>query len=151
MRRDYLGEIKMENEYLLINKKILPDFFTDVLKAKNMVDNENKSVSDACKEVNISRSTYYKYKDFIRYPDEKPSKKAVLSFKVDDIPGILSFILSKIYECKANVLTISQTAPIQGIAYITITLTIDNMLTTVEKLTSTISAMDHVLSATTLK
>ncbi len=141
----------MEHDYLLINKKILPDFFNDVLDAKNMVENENKSVSDACKEVGISRSTYYKYKDFIRYPDEKPSDKAVLSFKVEDIPGILSFILGKIYECKASVLTINQTAPTQGIAYITITLSINEMTVTLEDLTSEINKLDHVLHATLLK
>lgn len=141
----------MENEYFLVNKKILPDFFNDVLNAKNMVNNENKSVSDACKEVGISRSTYYKYKDFIRYPDEKPTNKAVLSFKVDDIPGILSFILSKIYECKASVLTINQTAPVQGIAYITITLSINGMTTTLDRLLNTINSLEHVLSATMLK
>lgn len=140
----------MENEYFLVNRKILPDFFNDVLKAKNMVDNENVSVSDACKEVGISRSTYYKYKDFIRFPDEKPSNKAVVSCKVDDVPGILSFILSEIYKYEANVLTINQTAPAQGIAYISITINTDNISTSIDKLLGAIEGLDHVLSASIL-
>ena len=56
------------NEYLIVHKSILPEYFEQVIQARELINDKNFSVSDACKQLNISRSTYYKYKDYYDDP-----------------------------------------------------------------------------------
>jgi chorismate mutase len=47
---------------------------------------------------------------------------------MDDEPGLLSLVLKKVAEFKANILTIHQTIPVNGIA--SLTLSVDILPTT---------------------
>ena len=58
-----------------------------------LINNQKYSVSDACKETGISRSSYYKYKDYIFRPNKDSGTKALFGIKTLDIKGILSVIL----------------------------------------------------------
>ena len=53
------------NEYLIVHKSILPEYFDQVIAARELIVERDYSVTEACKLNNISRSTYYKYKDYI--------------------------------------------------------------------------------------
>ena len=86
----------MGAEYLIIDKSILPEYFELVLKAKSLVEDENKSVSFACKETGISRSTFYKYKDKIFKTSQTYGKKIILTMKLSDAAGVLSNIMQDI-------------------------------------------------------
>jgi len=78
--------------------------------------------------VGISRSTYYKYKDYILEPSEMATgRKAVLSVMLSHEPGILSSVLAHISDQGGSVLTITQSLPIHGKASVTITLDISGM------------------------
>ena len=81
----------MLENYLLIHKDILPDYYEKVLAVRRMLENgKEKDVSHAVKLAGISRSTYYKYKDYILEPTELDSgRKAVLSMLLDHEPGVL--------------------------------------------------------------
>src|SRR5574344_2435114 len=109
----------MNKDFLLVHKSILPDFFETVIKAREEIESQNASVTDVCKKYNLSRSTYYKYKDYVYYPSKIGNRRAIFAFKVYDVPGILSKILNKFVEFQGNVLTISQDLPIHKIAYVT--------------------------------
>ena len=134
----------MSNDLLLVHKSILPDSFPLVIKAKDLIARENISISEACKAVGISRSVFYKYKDFVFAPTGSLSKKAILSIKTEDMPGVLSSILIAISASKANVLTISQDMPIHGIAYINLTINIRNMEISLDVLIAQISKLEHI-------
>ena len=41
------------NEYLIVHKSILPDYYELVIKARELINDKKYSVSDACKELNI--------------------------------------------------------------------------------------------------
>jgi len=125
----------LEN-YLIVHKSILPDYFESVLKAKHLIEDKTASnVIQATKLVGISRSTYYKYKDFILEPTKiSDGRKAVISMLLYHETGILSAVLSKISENGASVLTITQSLPIKGKASVTITLDISEMPTPINKL-----------------
>lgn len=71
----------MLENYLIIHKDILPDYYEKVIEARRLVESGKvKDVSQAVKQVGISRSTYYKYKDYILEPiDIGSGRKAVLS------------------------------------------------------------------------
>ena len=61
----------MKGKYLIVDKSILPDYFEKVIEVRNLLrDGKFQNVSEAVKEVGISRSTYYKYKDFIFSPSD---------------------------------------------------------------------------------
>lgn len=114
----------MLENYLIIHKSILPEYYEKVLEVRRMMESgKKKDVSQCVKEVGISRSTYYKYKDFILEPMAlSGGRKAVLSMMLTHEPGVLSSLLSCISQAGASVLTITQSLPIHGRASVTISL-----------------------------
>ncbi len=111
----------MKEDFLIVHKCILPEYFDAVIDARNLINDRGFSVSDACKEVGISRNTYYKYKDFIFIPSASHGKKAILAFRLDHKLGVLSNLLNTVAASGGNILAINQEMPIHGSAYVTIT------------------------------
>lgn len=118
----------MLENYLIIHRSILPEYYEKVLEVRRLMESGKiKEVSQAVKQVGISRSTYYKYKDFIFEPtDISGGRKAVFSMMLNHEPGVLSAILSLISQAGASVLTITQSLPIHGMASVTISLDISS-------------------------
>ncbi|MCF0262357.1 MAG: ACT domain-containing protein, partial [Sphaerochaetaceae bacterium] len=119
----------MFENYLIVHKSILPDYFESILKAKHLLEEgKAKNVMQATKMVGISRSTFYKYKDYILEPIRiADGRKAVISMLLSHETGILSAVLAKISENGASVLTITQSLPVHGKASVTITLDVSQM------------------------
>ena len=119
----------MLDNYLIIHKSILPEYYEKVVAARRLLEEGRvREVSQAVKDVGISRSTYYKYKDFILEPSEMAGgRKAVLSVMLSHEPGVLSAVLGHISQQGASVLTITQSLPIRGKASVTVTLDISGM------------------------
>ncbi len=119
----------MLENYLIVHKSILPEYFETVLKAKHLLEEgKAKNVMQATKMVGISRSTYYKYKDYILEPIRiSDGRKAVISMLLSHETGILSHVLSVISQAGASILTITQSLPVHGNASVTITLDISAM------------------------
>ncbi|MBO4930180.1 MAG: ACT domain-containing protein [Clostridia bacterium] len=119
----------MLDSYLIIHKSILPEYYEKVLEVRRLLeDGTVREVSQAVKQVGISRSTYYKYKDFILEPSEMSiGRKAVLSVMLSHEPGVLSAVLAHISELGGSVLTITQSLPIHGKASVTLTLDTSGM------------------------
>jgi chorismate mutase len=136
----------MSRNLLLVDKKILPDFFEKVILARQLINSgEIKEVSEACKRVNISRSTYYKYKDYVFMPEEVgPSRKAVMSLLLNHTHGVLSEVLRCISDHEANVITITQTVPIREKASVILTLDILNLNLSMADLMSALRESDGV-------
>ena len=84
------------NEYFIVHKSVLPEYFEQVIKARELINDKNYSISDACKEQNISRSTYYKYKDYIFRPSKDSGNKAI--FVVKTIYYILSILFHPFFQ-----------------------------------------------------
>lgn len=70
-----------DSEYLIVHKSILPPYFEQVIAARELINNQKINICDACKMQSISRSTYYKYKDFIFRPTIDSGNKALLLSK----------------------------------------------------------------------
>lgn len=131
----------MLENYLIIHKSILPEYYEKVLQVRRLMDSGKlRDVSRAVKQVGISRSTYYKYKDFIFEPsDLAGGRKAVLSMILEHEPGVLSSLLSRVSEAEASVLTITQSLPIHGKASVTVALDVSSMPGPMSKLLEAIS------------
>ncbi len=137
----------MKSDFYLIKKDILPESYENIIKTREQIENEGYSVTQACKENNISRSTYYKYKDSIYRVKDNTSKHLIMTFKVCDVPGVLNSILSYLFSCKVNVLSINQNIPVSKIAFISLTLDIQNLEITIDELKKGASKLNNVKKA----
>lgn len=119
----------MLENYLIIHKSILPEYYEKVLEVRRILESgKTRDVSQAVREVGISRSTYYKYKDYILEPMAlSGGRKAVLSMMLTHEAGVLSALLSCISQAGASVLTITQSLPIHGRASVTISLDVTEL------------------------
>lgn len=118
-----MNNIQNGNEKLVVvNTKVLPDIILKVLAAKKMkACGDVKSSSDACRAVGISRSAYYKYKDCVfGYEEKMQSKILSLYLVLKDEKGVLSGIISSLYESGVNILTVNQNIPVDSVASVTI-------------------------------
>lgn len=110
------------NNYFVVKKKAIPEVLLKVVEAKRLLDTGKvMSVHEATEQVGISRSSFYKYKDDIfQFHDNSQGTTITLTFQMDDEPGLLSDVLKVIADFKANILTIHQSIPINGIASLSI-------------------------------
>ena len=132
--------------YLLVDTKVLPDIFQKIIDVKMLLAKErSKSVNEAVNKVGISRSAYYKYKDFVfPFYETTSGRVMTLYFVVEDFSGILSNIILEIARSKANILTINQNIPINGLADITISIETKDMVKSIEELLDDVRNVDGV-------
>ena len=53
----------MKKDFLIVSRKILPDYLDKVIYARNLLTNhEASTITEAVQKAGISRNTYYKYK-----------------------------------------------------------------------------------------
>ena len=138
----------MPGNFLIVRKSALPDYFEKVLEARRLLESGKvREVSEAVRRVGISRSTYYKYKDCVFEPDESSGgRKAVLELMLDHTPGVLSAVLSRLFGAGANILTITQSLPVQGKASVILSLDMSAMSGTVGALVAALEAVGGVES-----
>lgn len=111
-------------KYYVLKKKAVPEVLLKVVQVKRLLETERWiSIQEATDQVGLSRSSYYKYKDDI-FPFHEDAKGKTITFMIqmDDEPGLLSIVLAIIAEYNANVLTIHQTVPINGVANLTMSI-----------------------------
>ncbi|MCR4434667.1 MAG: ACT domain-containing protein [Clostridiales bacterium] len=138
--------MKKSSVYFLVDSKVLPEVFSKVIEVKKILGmGVIKTVNEAVKEVGLSRSAYYKYKDYV-FPFYETSRGKVITlfFVVEDFSGILSSIINQIALAKANILTINQNIPINGLADVTITIETEGMTKDISELMDNISKIEGV-------
>ncbi|MBR1891967.1 MAG: ACT domain-containing protein [Lachnospiraceae bacterium] len=110
--------------FFVVTEKAIPDVLIKVVSAKKLLDSGRAlSVQEATEAVGISRSSFYKYKDDIfPFHDSAKGMTITISVQMDDEPGLLSDVLKIIAEFKANILTIHQSIPINGVASLSISI-----------------------------
>ncbi len=115
-------EVLDDEKYYLVRERALPEVLLKVVEAKRLLDSERvMTIQEATDAVEISRSSFYKYKDdVIPFHETIRGKTINLMLQVDDTPGLLSKLLGQVAKSHANILTIHQTIPIGGIASITL-------------------------------
>lgn len=113
-------------KYYVVRRKAVPEVLLKVVEVKRLLESEKvATVQEAVDKVGISRSSFYKYKDDIfQFHDNSQGTTITLTFDMDDEPGLLSDVLKIIAEYHANILTIHQSIPINGIASLSISVQI---------------------------
>lgn len=137
-----------EQRYYVVASDALPSVMLKVADAKRMLKSGSaKNASEAAKMAGISRSVFYKYKDSIRPFYEKGTDRIVtLSAILNDYPGVLSSFLSKIADAGANILTINQNIPANGLAPITVSVQTGGLKIEMDSLIDNLSNTSGILN-----
>ena len=114
--------MQKKSEYYVVKQKAVPEVLLKVVEAKKLLESgKEATIQDAVEKVDISRSFFYKYKDDIfPFHDNTQGTTITLSLSIDDEPGLLSDLLKVIADFGANILTIHQSIPINGVASLSI-------------------------------
>lgn len=112
-----------DSSFIVISTDVLPEIFPKVLEVKRLLAcGDEKSSASACKRIGISRSAFYKYKDCVFAYEEKLTQKIISYYALlKDEPGVLSSILAEFHRQGANIITVNQNMPIDGVAAVNIT------------------------------
>ncbi len=139
--------MSIDKKYYIVDKNVLPEVFLKVMEAKNLLESgKEKTVQDAVAKVGISRSAFYKYRESI-FPlyENSRGKTVTLGISLNDASGLLSEILNTIARAGANILTINQNIPMNGIANVTITIETNYMKMDLGDLISRIESLSFVV------
>ena len=115
-----------KTKYYVLKEKAVPEVLLKVVEAKKLLESGKvDSIQVATERVGISRSSFYKYKDDIfPFHDNVKGQTITMIIQMDDVPGLLSIVLNIIAKFHANILTIHQSIPINGVASLTLSVDI---------------------------
>ncbi len=136
----------MKSNFLIVDKKALPDVYEKVVDAKRLLkEGKVKDVTEAAKTVNISRSVYYKYKDMVfELVETNQGQKVTINLIINDIKGVLSGILNYISEEGGSIITINQGIPMNKKANVSLTIDISTINGDLTNLIEGLSKIDDV-------
>ncbi|MCI8755284.1 MAG: ACT domain-containing protein [Oscillospiraceae bacterium] len=136
-------------KYLLVEARMLPEIFTKVMQAKMLLSRGNaKNASQAAQMAGISRSAFYKYKDSVFLYDERMNENIVsFSLALEDRPGVLSNLLAQFYQLGANVITVNQNIPIDGVAIASVSIRTADATRSRSQILDMLGKLDGVVEA----
>ena len=135
-------------KYYLVEASALPEVFVKVTEAKSLLETgEARTVAEAVDRVDLSRSAFYKYKDAIA-PFRDLRRDSIMTFHVmlHDKPGMLTSVLSIFTESRANILTINQSIPANGVALVTVSVTAENLIVSSDELLANLRSVPGVIN-----
>lgn len=139
---------EQRNKYYLVESSILPEAVRKTAEAKELlVRSEAATVNEAVAKVGISRSAYYKYKDGV-FPFNDVSREKIVSIALvlEHRAGVLSKILNTLASKGANILTINQSIPLQGLANVSISIETVEMNCDLEEMLAALREIDGARS-----
>ena len=133
----------MDSRYLIVDKKILPEYFEKVVEASRLLaECEVSDISEAVRTVGISRSTYYKYKDYVmELSARKTSKRAIMSLQLRHEAGVLEKLIRVIASHSYSIWTINQSPPVM------LALNMDDATCGLERLVADMRAAEGIKKA----
>ena len=122
-----------KTKFYLVAADALPEIFLKVAEAKRMLHaGEVSTAGEAARQVGISRSAFYKYRDSVQpFNDMKTGRIITFYALLKDNPGVLSNVLSIFAGSGAN---INQSIPTNGCAAVTISAETSDMRESLEEL-----------------
>ena len=130
--------------YYVVRKQAVPEVLLKVVEAKRLLESGRvRTVNEAVERLGISRSSFYKYKeDIYEFHDSLQGTTLTLTFQMNDELGLLSDVLGIISKFGANILTIHQSIPLNGVASLSISI---QVLSTTGNIMEMIAAMEKMV------
>ena len=87
-----------KSEFYLVREEILPEAIKKTIMVKEILKRgKMRTVNEAVAKVGLSRSAYYKYKDYVfPFYDASKEKVITISLLLEHKPGVLSSVLNTI-------------------------------------------------------
>ena len=140
-----------KDDFFLVSPKVLPPVFAGVILAKQLLaDGTASNSSQAAKMAGISRSAFYKYRDYVFKDTEVHSDYLSLNAVLTDKAGVFSSLTAALYKMGANIITIHQGIPMDGTAAVSLTISNNSGELTSELLLKKLTKVDGVLSVKAL-
>ena len=96
-----------KDKFYLVQEDILPEAIKKTIKVKEILKlGEVKTINEAVEKMDLSRSAYYKYKDYV-FPFFEIAQGKIVSIYVSmsNESGMLSSVLKAIAERNGSILT----------------------------------------------
>ena len=135
-----------KSKYFVVKQKAVPEVLPKVVEAKKLLESERVlTVQEATERVGISRSSFYKYKeDIFPFYDNTNGKTVTFVVQMDDEQGLLSDLLHIVAVYKANILTIHQSIPVNGVATLTLSVEVRDNTGNISKMVEEIEEQDGI-------
>ena len=136
-------------KYYIVEASALPEVFLKVAECKRLLSTgEVKTVNDATRRMDISRSAFYKYRDAI-LPFQNMMKGRIITFQlmISDAPGVLSNVLTVYAKHDANLMTRNSIIPTNGYALVTISAEMTEVDVSLEDLLNELTSTNGVIKA----
>ena len=128
-------------KYYIVEASALPEVFVKVAEAKRLLSTgEASTVNEATRMTDISRSAFYKYRDFVMpFQNMMTGRIMTIQLLLHDEVGLLAKILELFTNANANIITINSIVPTNGTAVVTISaetmdlsIPLENLMTSLE-------------------
>ena len=138
--------MEKKNKYYVVRDKALPEVLQKVVEVKRLLEaDKNMTVQEAAEQVGLSRSSFYKYKDDIfPFYDNTKGKTITLVVQMDDRQGLLSDLLHVVAVYRANILTIHQSIPVNGVATLTLSVEVREDTGNVSSMIDELEVLDGI-------
>ena len=135
-----------KSKYFVVKQKAVPEVLLKVVEAKKLLETVRAiTVQEAADRVGISRSSFYKYKeDIFPFYDNTKGKTVTFVVQMDDEQGLLSDLLHIVAVYKANILTIHQSIPVNGVATLTLSVEVKDNTGNISKMVEEIEEQDGI-------
>ena len=135
-----------KKKYYVVRERAVPEVLLKVVEAKRLLEsNRVATVQEAAEKTGISRSSFYKYKDDIfPFYDNTKGKTITLVVQMDDRQGLLSDLLHVVAVYRANILTIHQSIPVNGVATLTLSVEVREDTGNVSSMIDELEVLDGI-------
>lgn len=139
---------KQDKKFYMVSEDILPESILNTAIAKEMLaKGEAENIMDAVDKVGMARSTFYKYKDGVYSFFNAENLNIInISMMLKNTSGVLSGVLNSVASLEANVLTINQNLPIHGAAYVTLSISVEEMTVSIDDLLAALKQLTGVIT-----
>jgi chorismate mutase len=140
---------KRDKKFYMVSEDILPESILNTAVAKEMLaKGEADNIMEAVDKVGMARSTFYKYKDGVYSFFNAENLNIInISMMLKNTSGVLSGVLNSVASLEANVLTINQNLPIHGVAYVTLSISVEEMTVSIDNLLAALKELTGVITA----
>ena len=141
-----MKNMQKTTDYYVVKQKAVPEVLLKVVEAKRLLDSgKAATIQDAVEKVDISRSSFYKDKDDIfPFYDNTKGKTITLVVQMDDEQGLLSDLLHVVAVYRANILTIHQSIPVNGVATLTLSVEVRENTGNVSSMIEELEVLDGI-------
>lgn len=136
-----------KKDFYIIDATVLPEVFKKVIETKELIENGTaKNISAAINLSGISRSAFYKYKDSVFRAINADTESIELQAVLVDRAGVFSSLSNALFKSGANIITMNQTAPENGLASVSLVIGIDSLKTPINELIKSLERLNGVIS-----